>query len=99
MVAVVAPDLEAKVLYANETFGRALEIPPKRPLGRSLWDLVHQPDHLSVRNALISVVLSKSSPSNHVPCRVLSPRPDVFLCVQISLAMGTQGVICVFWEA
>jgi PAS domain-containing protein len=99
MVAVVAPDLEAKVLYANGTFGRALEVPPKRLLGRSLWNLVHESDHLLVRNALISVVLSKSSPSSHVPCRVLAPRPDVFLCVQLSLSMGTQGVICVFWEA
>lgn len=98
MVAVVAPDLEAKILYANGAFYRALQVPPKRLLGRSLWELLHQPDHLPVRNALISVVLSKSSPSNHVPCRFLAPRPNVFLCVQTSLAMGTQGIICVFWD-
>ena len=99
MVAVVVPDLEANVLYANWAFHRALEVPPKQLLGRSLWELLHQADHLPVRNALISVILSKNSPSSHVPCRLLAPRPDVFLCIQISLAMGTQGVICVFWEA
>jgi len=96
MVAVVAPDLKANVLYANETFGRALEVPPQRLLGRSLWDLVHEADHLAVRDMLISVILSKSSSLSHVPCRILAPRPGVYLRVQVSLAVGTQGVICVF---
>ena len=99
MVAVVAPDLEASVLYANGAFGRALEVPPTRLVGRSLWDLLHEADHLAVRNALISVVLTKTPLRNHVPCRVLAPRPNKYLRVQVSLAMGTQGVICVFWMA
>lgn len=99
MVAVVAPDLEACVLYANGAFGRALKVPPKRLLRRSLWDLLHQADHLLVRNALISVVLSKNSPPSHVPCRVLAPEPEKYRHVQVSLAIGTQGVICAFWEA
>jgi PAS domain-containing protein len=99
MVAVVAPDLEANVLYANGAFHRALAVHPKRLLGRSLWNLLHQADHLAIRNALISVVLSKNPPPSHVPCRVLAPRPDMCLRAQVSLAMGTQGVICNFWQS
>jgi len=98
MVAMVAPDLEANVLYANETFGRALEVPPKRLLGRSLRDLVHEADHLAARDMLISVILSKSSWLSHVQGRILAPRAGVYLRVQVSLAVGTQGVICVFWR-
>jgi len=98
MVAVVAPDLEANVLYANKIIGGAFEVPPKRLLGRSLRDLVHEADHLAVRDMLISVILSKSSWLSHVPCRILAPRPGVILRVQVSLAVGTQGVICVFWR-
>jgi PAS domain-containing protein len=99
MVAVVAPDLEASVLYANGAFHRALAVHPKRLLGRSLWNLLHEADHLAVRNALISVVPSKNLPPSHVPCRVLAPRPDMCPRAQVSLAMGTQGVICVFWQS
>ena len=99
MVAVVAPDLDASMLYVNAAVGRALAVNPKRLLGRPLWDLVHEADHLAVRNALISVVLSRIHPPSHVPCRVLAPRPDMYLRAQISLATGTQGVICVFWQS
>jgi PAS domain-containing protein len=99
MVGVVAPDLQANMLYVNGAFRRALEVPPKRLLDRSLWELLRQADHLPVRNALISVVLSKNSPPNHVPCRLLAPQLHTCLHAQVSLGMGTQGVICVFWEA
>jgi PAS domain-containing protein len=99
IVAVVAPDLEASVLYANGAFHRALAVHPKRLLDRSLWNLLHEADHLAVRNALISVVLSKNLPPSHVPCRILAPRPGMCLRAQVSLAMGTQGVICVFWKS
>lgn len=98
MVAIVAPDLEASVLYASGAFDRVLDVPPRRLVGRSLWDLIHEADHLAVRNTLISVVLTKSPPHSHVSCRLLAQRPDKHIRSQISLAMGTQGVICVFWN-
>lgn len=97
MFAVVTPDLEASVVYANGAFDRVANMAPKMVVGKPLWALIHEADHAAFREALVSVILTKKPPAEHVACRLVRKPSDGFLDVQVSLAMGTQGVLCVFW--
>jgi hypothetical protein len=51
----------------------------------------------SFKDALVSVVLIKNPPITQVPCRIVRKHPDAYISVEISLGLGKQGVLCVFW--
>lgn len=97
MFAVVTPDLDSHILYANNAFDRVANMVPKWIVGGPLWKWIHEEDHSTFRQALVSVILTKAPPDGHVPCRIVCTSADGYLDVQVSLAMGTQGVLCLFW--
>ena len=100
MMAVVSPDLESALLYANEAFGRVLGFLPHRLLGRSLWALVHPEDHPALKEAMTAVILAPGRKAVSAPlsCRLASTTEGKYVGVEAKMSRGTQGVVCCFGE-
>ena len=100
MMAVVSPDLDCSLLYANEAFGRVLGFPPRRLLGRSLWVLVHPKDHPALKQAMTAVILAPGGNAVSAPlsCRLACATEGKYVGVEAKMSRGTQGVVCSFGE-
>ena len=100
MMAVVSPDLDCSLLYANEAFGRVLGFPPSRLLGRPLWLLVHPEDQPAVKQAMTAVILAPGRKAVSAPlsCRLACNTEGKYVGVEAKMSRGTQGVVCSFSE-
>ena len=94
MMAVVSPDLESSLLYANEAFGRVLGFLSHRLLGRSLWALVHPDDHPTA----VILAPGRNAVSAPLSCRLASTTEGKYVSVKVKMSRGTQGVVCSFGE-
>jgi hypothetical protein len=82
-------------LFANiQTFGAHTYI---AILNRPLWNLIYKRDVVFFKDALVSVVLTKNPPKRQVSCRIARKQPDGYVNVEVSIGLGKQGVLCVFW--
>lgn len=96
MMYIISPDIQSQVLYVNKAVRRVLHTESSQLLGASLWDMVHAEDKTALFKALTAVTIFKSSRKvEPVRCRILSNYPGVFVPVQMTLAYGMQGIICV----
>jgi PAS domain S-box-containing protein len=100
IMAVVSPDLDCSLLYANEAFGRVLGFVPQRLLGRPLWALVHPEDHPALKQAMTTVILApgRRAISPPLSCRLTSAMDGKYVGVEAKMSRGTQGVVCCFGE-
>ena len=100
MMAVVSPDLESSLLYANEAFGRVLGFLPHRLLGRPLWALAHPEDHPALKEAMTAVILAPGRKAVSAPlsCHLASTTEGKYVSMEAKMSRGTQGVVCSFGE-
>jgi PAS domain S-box-containing protein len=100
MMAVVSPDLDCSLLYANEAFERVLGSLAQRLLGRPLWALVHPDDHPALKQAMTAVILApgRNAVSAPLSCRLASTTEGKYVSVKAKMSRGTQGVVCSFGE-
>ena len=100
MMAVVSPDLDCSLLYANEAFGRVLGFVSHRLLGRPLWALVHPEDHPALKQAMTAVILAPGRRAVSAPlsCRLASTTEGKYVSAKAKMSRGTQGVVCCFGE-
>jgi PAS domain S-box-containing protein len=97
LMAVLAPDLEAKVLYANGAFGRLLGVPAASVMGNSLWGWIHEEGRALLQAAFTTAILSKAAPLRPVRCRMRRKRADDTVEAEVVFKRGTQGVVCTLW--
>ena len=100
MMAVVSPDLNCFLLYANEAFERVLGFLPDRLLGQPLWALVHPEDHPALKQAMTAVILAPDRKAFLAPlsCFLASTTEGKYVGVQAKMSRGTPGVVCSFGQ-
>lgn len=99
-VAVLAADLEARVLYCNGAFGYFLHVPAAHIMGTSLWDWIHSSDRARLQTAFNTAILAKAAPVRRARCRMLCQRQGQegsAVGVQVGFRRGTQGIVCTIW--
>jgi len=101
LMAVLAPDLEAKVLYANGAFGRLLRLPAARVVGGSLWEWIHEEDRARLQATFTTAILTKAAAMRPVRCRMHlrqgAPAAAGAAVVEVVFKRGMQGVVCTLW--
>lgn len=96
IIAIISPDVQSHVLYINNTVRHVLHWEPSGLLGSSFWDLVHTEDKALFFKALTTTAFFKSATKvEPVRCRIQSRQPGLFVPVQMTLAYGMQGIVCV----
>ena len=100
MMAVVSPDLDCSLLYANEAFERVLGFLAQRLLGRPLWALVHPDDHPALKQAVTAVILApgRNAVSAPLSCRMACGTVGKYVSVMAKMRRGMQGIVCSFEE-
>lgn len=99
LMAVLAPDLDAQVLFANAAFDRLLQLPAASVLGTSLWEWVHGDDRARLQAAFTTVVLTKDARVPLLRCRMRdrgAAGADLGT-VEVAFRRGTQGIMCSLW--
>lgn len=104
LMAVLAPDLEARVLYGNGAFGRLLQVPATSVMGTSLWEWIHTDDRARLQAAFTTAILTKAASVKPVRCRMHRERvagkgvgKSSSRVVEVVFRRGTQGVVCSMW--
>lgn len=96
IIAIISPDVQSQVLYINNAVRCVLYFEPLGFLGSSFWDLVHTDDKTLLFKALTTVIFFKSATKvEPIRCRIQTRHPGVFVPVQMTLAYGTQGIVCI----
>ena len=100
MVAVVSPDLDFNLLYANDAFERVLGFLAQRLFGRPLWALVHPEDHPALKEAMTAIILApvRNAVPASLSCRMACATVGKYVSVKAKMRRGTQGVVCSFEE-
>lgn len=74
VILVISPDVDARVLFANEASARLLQAQPASLAERSLWELLHPGDKPAVLKVLSDAILAKGT-LGKVDCLIRAPPP------------------------
>lgn len=96
LMCVVSPDIQCQVLYINKAARCALHSEPTQLLGSSFWNIVNTEDKMALFRALITVsIFTLSGKMERVLCRVGSDYPGIGVSIQMAMANGMEGIVCV----
>lgn len=95
MIAVLGPDMEGRVLFANAAFARGMEAMPGGYMGKPIWSVVHEAHRGELMQAVRSIILNTETASR-LTCQGKYPHPDYPGQGAMDLAMKNSptGIIC-----
>jgi PAS domain-containing protein len=95
MIAVLGPDMEGRVLFANAAFARGMEAMPGGYMGKPIWSVVHEAHRGELMQAVRNIILNTETTSR-LTCQGKYPHPDYPGQDAIDLAMkhSPTGIIC-----
>jgi len=95
MIAVLGPDTEGRVLFANAAFARGMEAMPGGYMGKPIWSVVHEAHRGELMHAVRSIIL-KTESASRLTCQGKYPHPDHPGQGAMDLAMrhSPTGIIC-----
>lgn len=93
MIAVLSPDMEGRILFANAAFAYVMEGTPEGFLGKPIWAVIHESRRQELMKAVRAIILNTETPSR-LNLRVKYPINEASTYIELSMRHCPTGIIC-----